>query len=328
MKTQALYFPRPHAVEVREPTLPAILANDILVRVEACGVCYSDVALFHSHDESNFPTFAGHEAAGIVEDIGPTVTSLAVGDAVALLGQGRFSTYTVADATQAVKIPVPVGEDWAKWIVEPIACCVNGVAVAEIMPDDIVAVVGCGFMGLGLIQCLRMSPSRLVVALALRQSSLDLAIKNGADVGLKSNDNALQRIAELAPRRPMPTQYEVPGFPNGPCDVVFEASGTASGLRLASKLTRTGGTLVMFGHQQGEAVFDGTLWHMSGLRVLNASPMISRDFTQVFYRTMGLLERGKLRVDDLITHRSPFEEAQTLLEASNDKDYIKGMITF
>lgn len=328
MNTHALHFPAKGAVELKMRDVPTPAPDEILVRVKVCGVCHGDVSLFHSDSRATFPTFAGHEASGMVEAIGSNVTRFKVGDAVALLGQERFSTYTVAKEAQAMLIPGPV-TDWSDWVVEPIACCVNGVAVAGIQPDDVVAVVGCGFMGLGLLQCLRYSPARLRFALALRDFSLDQAMRNGADHALRSDkDDVVDQIAQLAPPRPMPNQYVVPGFEGGPCDVVFEASGTASGLKRASELVRVGGTLVMFGHQEGDVTVDGTLWHMRGIRVLNASPMIASDFTQIFYRTVGLLQSGRLNMADLVTHRAGADQAQGLFERSKDKDYIKGVITF
>jgi threonine dehydrogenase-like Zn-dependent dehydrogenase len=328
MITEALHFPNKGSVEIRQRTLADPGADELLVRVRACGVCHGDVSLFHSQRPDSFPTFAGHEATGQIEAVGKDVTRFKVGDAVALLGQERFSSHTVARESQAMLIPGTV-DDWTRWVVEPIACCVNGVAVAGIRPDDIVAVVGCGFMGLGLLQCLRRTPARLRFALALRQFSLDQAKRNGADHTLLSDaEDVLDRISALAPARPMPTQYVVPGFEGGPCDVVFEASGTASGLKRASELVRVGGTLVMFGHQEGAATIDGTLWHMRGITVLNASPMIASDFTQIFYRTVGLLECGALDMADLVTHRAPMNQAQALFDRSKDKDYIKGVITF
>lgn len=328
MNIKALYFPSWGSVEVRQRVIAEPAADEMRVQVRACGVCHSDVSLFHSENPASFPTFAGHEASGTVEAVGKDVTRFKVGDPVALLGQERFGTYTIAKESQAMLIPGKV-DDWSRWVVEPIACCVNGVAVAGIQPDDVVAVVGCGFMGLGLLQCLRMTPARVRIALALRQFSLDQAKRNGADIILRSDaDDVIDRIRALAPPRPMPTQYVVPGFEGGPCDVVFEASGTASGLKRAGELVRVGGTLVMFGHQEGNTTIDGTLWHMRGITVLNASPMISRDFTQIFYRTVGLLDRGALDMSDLVTHRAPMDQAQSLFDRSKDKDYIKGVITF
>lgn len=328
MKTEALYFPRRGAVELRERELPPVGPDEIRVRVRACGVCHGDVALFHSEDARAFPTFAGHEAVGEVEEVGAAVTRFAPGDAVALLGQERFARHTVARESQAIALPGERGA-WERWIAEPIACCVNGVAAAEVEPDDIVAVVGCGFMGLGLLQCLRMAPARIRVALAPRPFSRDLAVRNGADLALDSAaPDIAAAIARAAPARPMPSQYVVPGFEGGPCDVVFEASGTRAGLELAASLVRVGGTLVLFGHQEGPTTIDGTLWHMRGLRVLNASPMIAADFTQVFYRTVGLLGAGALDLSHIVSHVAPVEDAQSLFDGSKSKEYVKGVLTF
>ena len=110
MKTEALYFPRPGAVELRERELPPVGPDEIRVRVRACGVCHGDVALFHSADARAFPTFAGHEAVGEVEEVGAAVTRFAAGDAVALLGQERFARHTVALESQAIALPGERGE--------------------------------------------------------------------------------------------------------------------------------------------------------------------------------------------------------------------------
>jgi threonine dehydrogenase-like Zn-dependent dehydrogenase len=126
----------------------------------------------------------------------------------------------------------------------------------------------------------------------------------------------------------MPNSFALPGVQNGPLDVVYETSGTAAGLDLATQLVRVGGTVVMFGHQRGAVTIDGTQWHLKGLRVLNASPMIAEDFHQIFYRTAALMSAGRLSLDGLVTHVADAIEAISVLTASSDGDYIKGAITF
>ena len=315
-------------MEVRERELPPLGANDVLVKVKAVGVCFGDVALFRNGSLSEFPTWGGHEAAGVVEDVGPEVTSVRPGDNVAMLGQDRFSTWTMARERDLARFTTPVS-DWAQWVAEPLACCVNGVDIAGVQPDDAVAVVGCGFMGLGIIQTLRLWPVRMTVAIAPREESLKRATALGADATFISSDaNLVESASRIVRPRPMPNQYLGPNFPSGPYDVVFETSGTKAGLDTATALIRIGGTLVLFGHQQGQVSIDGTDWHMKGLRVLNASPMSAVDFHQQFYRTVGLLESGRLSLDSLVTHKGSFLDAEAILEASKEPDYVKGALLF
>jgi threonine dehydrogenase-like Zn-dependent dehydrogenase len=126
----------------------------------------------------------------------------------------------------------------------------------------------------------------------------------------------------------MPNSFALPDVQNGPLDVVYETSGTVSGLKLASQLARVGGTVVMFGHQHGPITIDGTQWHLKGLRVLNASPMIAEDFHEIFYRTAALMSAGRLSLDGLITHVADASKAISVLMASSEIDYIKGALTF
>jgi threonine dehydrogenase-like Zn-dependent dehydrogenase len=264
----------------------------------------------------------------VVEEVGEEVTSVSPGDNVALLGQERFSQYTIAREEDTAKF-FSQPSNWSGWIAEPIACCVAAVDMADVRPDDNVAVVGAGFMGLGVIQCLSLSLAGVIVAIAPRHASLDRAVAAGAHHGLRTSDPELiYKAAKLARKRPMPTQYLGPNVEAGPYDVAFEASGTEAGMEAAASLLRVGGTLVLVGHQRGRVAVDGTAWHMKGLCVLNASPMGSPDFAQHFQRTVGLLDRGRLNVASLVTHEDSFEHAQRLFEASSAPEYVKGVIHF
>jgi threonine dehydrogenase-like Zn-dependent dehydrogenase len=266
MRTQALCFPAPGAVEVRDLPVPALGARDLLVDVRAGGLCRGDIEVFRGDPGVALPYFGGHEGAGTVVEVGADVTRFSVGDNVALLGDGRFRGLAVAAEHQAARLPDHI-DDWTEWIVEPMACCVNGVEVAGVRADDVVGVVGCGFMGQGILRVLARTPVRQIVATDIRDERLVLARASGAtDTFRSDHDGVAELVGAAVRRRPMPAAYVLPGLPNGPLDVVFETSGTAAGLSLATALARVGGTVVMFGHQRGPVTVDGTTWHMKGLR--------------------------------------------------------------
>jgi threonine dehydrogenase-like Zn-dependent dehydrogenase len=325
--TRALEFSGLHTVTVVDRDLESMGDSDVLVRIKAVGVCYGDIATFDGR-EGSFPSFGGHEAVGVVEEVGVRVSSVQPGDAVALLGDGRFSELSIAHERDVARIG-KTPDDWTRWIAEPLACCVAACDTAQIGNGDNVAVVGCGFMGLGLIQCLAHSMTGPIVAIAPRQASLDRATQQGADAVILAGDPDVVGAANaFAHDRAIPGQHIGPETPSGKFDVVFEASGTEAGLKTASALVRTGGTLVLFGHLRGTIGIDGTSWHMRGLRVINGAPMSSNDFRDQFHRTVALLGAARLRLNTLITHQADFRDAQQLFESSSDPAYVKGVLTF
>jgi L-iditol 2-dehydrogenase len=191
----------------------------------------------------------------------------------------------------------------------------------------VVAVVGCGFMGLGILRVLGLTPVRQTLALDIRDERLAQAAASGATHTFRSDrTDVTAAVDAVVERRLMPSAYVLPGLQNGPLDVVFETSGTAAGLELAVSLARVGGTVIMFGHQRGSVTINGTTWHMKGLRVLNASPMIADDFHAVFYRTAALMASGRLSLSDLITHAGTFTDATAVLDQAGEPDYVKGAL--
>lgn len=327
MRNRALAYYGPGRIEVVEEELREPSPGEMLVRLGACGVCRFDLNVYSGTDSLPFPHVGGHEGVGIVEAVGEKVLGFSPGDAVALLGDRRFSEYALASPRQAAALPAGASDDWTRWIVEPVACCVNGVDVAHVSPDDVVSVIGCGFMGQLILQLLRRSPCRLALGLDVRDDRLAQATANGADHTFRSDsDETPARIDALVSRREMPAAYASPELPNGPVDVVFETSGTQAGLDLATRQLRVGGTLVMFGHQHGRVEIDGTAWHMKGLRVLNASPMIADDFLGIFHRTVGLLASARVTLDGLVSHTAGLDAAESVFAAAGDPGYVKGAV--
>lgn len=330
MKSRSVSVASPGVIEIVEQTVPELGADEILVNIRVGGVCRGDVEVFRGDESVPTPYVGGHESAGTVLEVGSAVTRFKAGDNVALLGDGRFTQFSVAKDQKAALLPSDI-TDWRDWVIEPVACAANGVDVADIGFDDVVGVVGAGYMGQLVIRVLATTPFRDLIAFDVNDAALEAAVRSGATAALRVDRPADELDAELEDtlfRRPMPNAYVLPGLENGPFDVVFETSGTVQGLRTASRLVRVGGMLVMFGHQRGQVEIDGTQWHLKGIRVVNAAPMSADDFHDILNRTTAMISAGRIDLSGLVSHSGPFEEAQAVYDASGKPGYVKGSILF
>lgn len=330
MKSPSLCIASPGRIETVENEVPSLGDDEILVNIRVGGVCRGDVEVFRGDPSVPTPYVGGHESAGTVLEVGPAVTRFRPGDNVALLGDGRFTQFSVAKQHQAALLPAQI-TDWRDWVIEPVACAANGVDVADIGFDDVVGVVGAGYMGQLVMRVLRTTPFRDLIAFDVNDAALEAATRSGATATYRVDRPAQELDAELDTaifRRPMPSAYVLPGLQNGPFDVVFETSGTVQGLHTASRLVRVGGMLVMFGHQRGMVEIDGTQWHLKGIRVVNAAPMSAVDFHGILNRTTAMVAAGRIDLSDLVSHAGGLPAAQDVFDSSGRPGYVKGSILF
>ncbi len=303
----------PGRIDMTQLEVPDPGPGEVMVEVKANGICRGDIALFTGEMNYGYPFFHGHEPAGIIAALGAGVKDLKVGDKVACLGSPSYRRHIVIKAGQAAKIPDP-SADLALWVSEPPACAANGAQNSEIKIGDKVALLGCGYMGMLVFQCLpREIMSRLIVA-DPDPDRLALARKLGATEAYNPNETDLIALAN-----------EVGGF-----DVVIEASGVRGTITLATKLLHNAGVLNIFGWHGGEEMLPTHDWHYKGLKVLNTAPMYVRDFSIYFRAAVALMGTGRIDQKLLISHRFPVSDCQRGFEiAANRKDgYIKGVITF
>jgi len=299
MKSEAVWFVGPGRVEVREIEVPDPLPHEVQVEVKASGLCMFDVYNFSHGENLKYPFVAGHEGAGVITKVGLHVQGVKEGTRVAA---GGFAHHT--NTSQI--IPLPEKGEFEHLILEPVACCVNGVTQCEVKPGDRVGVVGAGFMGLGILQILGHSPL--------------------AGLYAAEPDPARRRLAE---RFGAQTFARAEELPTG-LDVVFECAGVQGVLDASSRLLRNGGTLCMFAWHHGTRTIDTDFWHLHGIRALNASPMISEYFHPFWGRAARLIERGIIDLRPLVTHAFPAARCQELFEiaAARKDGYIKGVVTF
>jgi L-iditol 2-dehydrogenase len=308
---------------LRETPPPELKPGWVLIKVEACGICGSDV---HGMDGSTGrrqpPVIMGHEASGIIHEISPEVHGWKMGDRVTfdstiscgecyyckrgdinlcdnrrVLGvscneyrqNGAFAEYVAVPAHILYAIPENISFEQAAMI-EAVSVAVHAVAISQVKSDDTAVVIGCGMIGLLCIQALKSAGCKKVVALDLIAAKLDVAAELGADLVLQSNDPA------LASKILSETE-------NRGADLVLEVVGIESTVNLAVDCARKGGTVTLVGNLSSEVRFPLQKVVTRQLKVQGSCASAGE-----YPLCLELISAGKIKVDTLISKVAPLEE--------------------
>jgi NADPH2:quinone reductase len=225
----------PRRVELTRIPIPEPEAGQVLVRVDGCGVCGSNVPTWEGRPWFDYPLepgAPGHEGWG---------REVETGAAVAFLGTRSFAEYVAVPREHVVALPAEL--ERRLFPGEAVGCAVNVFVRSAVARSDTVGVVGLGFLGLLLVQ---------------------LFVGVGARVfGFNRGHTGRQLARAFGAKTPEPHDEC--------CDVVVEAAGVQETLDLAGYLCRTGGRLVVAGfHQDGPRTVDMQLWNWRGVDVINA----------------------------------------------------------
>ena len=265
--------------------IPELGEEEVLVEIESCGICAADpkiyygTAYFAEVAYRNAPIVAGHEFMGRVVGFGPGAAAkhgLKIGDrAIAenIVPCGecywcRRGEYNLYDPHTAFGISgysggwakqmvypkgslvhkVPENVSWSDAaIIEPLACALHGVNRAQIQFGDTVVVVGCGPIGLLMVQGARLKSPKQVIAIDLNDHRLQVAQDLGASLAINPlREDAVGRVRSL-------TEDRIG------CDVVLEAAGTNKSARSAIDMLRRGGRLMEFAVFAEEVSFDWSI---------------------------------------------------------------------
>jgi 2-desacetyl-2-hydroxyethyl bacteriochlorophyllide A dehydrogenase len=312
---RAALLKAPHEVEVVERELPPLAPDQVLVDVTECGVCASDVDLWAGKSPESLPDPVGHEAAGVVAEVGGEVESLAPGDhVVTWVPGGGMAEAMVARERHCVPVapdvPYPA-------VAEPLACIVNAVELASPRLGDDVVIVGAGYMGnlLQLVSALR-GPRSITVA-DLRPDALRRARELGATRVVDTGSESLADVvAELTD--------------GAGADVVYEVTGVQPGLDLAAEVTRMEGKLCIVGYHQGAPrTIDLGRWNWMAFQVVNAHFRDPAVVMAGMRAGMRLVESGRLDASSLVTHRYPLERTAEAFEtaAARPDGFVKAVVT-
>ncbi len=283
--------------------MPAIAADGVLVEVRASGICASEL---HGWDAGHgVPLRLGHEVAGVVTALGSNVTGLEVGSRVTGLFHDGFAEYAATTADRVIPIPDGIGFEAA--FGEPLACAMSAARRTKVDLGDRVAVIGLGFMGLLMMQLLRLKGPAEIVGIDLREEARRNGLRLGCDRTVGRNE-----AADL-----------------GLFDVVIEATGTQDGLALATDLARQHGVLSILGyHQEGPRSIDMQTWNFKALEVLNAHERRVDYRMDCMRRGLALAAGGKIDLKTLPTHTFTIEQLDAAFAAlaSKPTGFIKSVM--
>jgi 2-desacetyl-2-hydroxyethyl bacteriochlorophyllide A dehydrogenase len=308
---------RPKQIELGEFPLPQPGPAQVLVKVDGCGVCASNIPPWEGRPWFQYPMQPGqlgHEGWGRIVQLGEKVTRLNTGQRVGFISNHSYAEYDVANADELVLLPPML--DSEPFLAEPLGCAYNIFARSGIVAKGTVAIVGIGFLGALLIQMAKGIGAR-VIALGRRPSTLELARTMGATEVVLMDEHArvIDQVKELT---------------GGTfCDVVIEATGKQYPLDLAAELTRQRGRLIVAGyHQDGLRQINMQLWNWRGLDVINAherDPLVCLDGMRQAVRA---IESGYIDPAPLYTHRFPLSELSLALTLAAERPdgFVKALI--
>ena len=325
---KALLLSEYRHLQLAELPIPEPRPDEILVRVAACGICGSDV---HGYDGSTGrripPLVMGHEAAGVVARVGPSVTNVREGDRVTfdstiycgecdpcrrgtvnlcdrreVLGvscgdyrrAGAFAEFVIVPARITYKLPenIPFAE---AALLEAISVALHAVSLVPIAAGSTALVIGAGTIGLLVQQALRVAGCSRVFVSDVDASRLKLSKELGATHTLPSGPELARAVGELT---------------NGVgVDVVVEAVGVTPAIAAAIDSVRKGGSVVLVGNVSPEVTI-----HLQKVVSRQIRLQGSCASAGEYPRAIELLSRGDIKVKPLITAIAPLEEGPRWFE--------------
>lgn len=329
-------FEKPNVLRVISKPLRSLHDGEILIQVQACGVCGTDVHIVDGTSRSTPPVVLGHEYAGIVVDVGKGTNDIVVGQHVAVdpniscgrcfycrrglvhlcenlraLGvdiDGGMSEYCIVPFSQIYKLPQDFTPEVSVFI-EPVSCAIHGIDLARIKTGDTVVIIGGGTIGLIMLQLAISAGAAKVFVVEPLEYKRKLAGELGADVVLNPMEEDIQSaILDLT---------------HVGADVVIECVGKTSTSEGAIDLVRRGGIVDLFGVcSRGEKMsVEPNKIYFKELTLVG-----SYVNPHTFDRSIAMLQSGRIKIDKLKTDSFPLDGVHEALRYQREGKTIKSII--
>jgi len=308
-------------IRIEEMPAPKIGPEEILMRVEASGICGSDCMEWYRI--ASVPLVLGHEVAGVVAEAGRAVKSYKKGDRIIAAHHvpcgacrycvsghpticdtmrktsfhpGGFSEYLRLPSINVEKGVFPLPEKISfeeGTFTEPLACVLRGQRIAGIKRGDSVLVIGSGISGILHIHLAKASGAGMVMATDIAEYRLRMAKRFGADKMIKAGEDVPKRVSEINK-----------GIP---ADVVIICAPAPQAIEQALKSVRRGGSVLFFSAADKDVKIplsvNDTFWRTE-VTLASSYAGSPEDHKEA----LKLIGSGKLKIRDMITHRLPLEK--------------------
>jgi 2-desacetyl-2-hydroxyethyl bacteriochlorophyllide A dehydrogenase len=227
---KAALYHAPRDIRVEDVPVPSIAADELLVRIKACGICGSDLHMYRlgMFEALGRPVdngrIMGHELSGEVVAVGSEVAGFRVGDRIAGVGVGGFAEYTPLQVSERSPHLLPANLSFEEGAtLEPLATSLHGVGLARPVAGETAVILGAGIIGLGCVQVIRATVSCRIIVVDASAKRLDMATQLGADatVNLMHSDPVDAVIGLTGGPQPL-QRFGVRG---GNADVVIDCAG-------------------------------------------------------------------------------------------------------
>ncbi|HET8886250.1 MAG TPA: zinc-binding dehydrogenase [Salinimicrobium sp.] len=313
---EAVVISSPEKFEIVETELPQPNEGEVRIKLEGSGINTSNLPIWEGRDSFSYPMLAGEpgrEGWGTIDAIGKNVEDFEEGDIVTCLSNHGFATHDIARAENVIKLPDPISTE--PFPGEALGGSMNVFNRSNIQPNQTIAIVGCGFLGLLLVQ-LTKSAGANVIAISKRDFSLEIAKKSGADYCIKLEDHnqIIEKVNELT---------------NGKfCDRVIETTAKELPLNLSVELTAERGKLIVAGfHQEGirNENIQNLINHRIDMVSIHADP---KEYIKGIKDAILAIEKGLMNPYPLFTHSFSLHEIDEAFQYLKNRPdgFIKALI--
>jgi S-(hydroxymethyl)glutathione dehydrogenase/alcohol dehydrogenase len=357
---KAAIFHGPHQpLTTEQVDIDTPIDHEVVIRVVASGVCHSDLHFVDGFYEFPAPAVLGHEAAGIVEEVGPQVEEFKPGDHViaclsVFCGRCEYclTGRTHLCATRPIRAKdAPPRLSWNGQPVNQFAnlsayaerMLVHSNAIVKIrddMPLDRAALIGCGVTtGVGaVLNTARIEPGSTVAVFGM--GGVGLSAIQGARIagarmiiGVDVHDHKLETAYELGATHTINASHsdpvkEIRELTSGGVEYAFEAIGLKKAAEQCFDSLRAGGTATIIGMiPVGQKIeLDGSVFLRE--KKIQGSSMGSNRFKVDMPKYIDFYMQGRLKLDEMITRRMALEDLNEAMRAMKAGEVARQVLTF